>query len=280
MSNTLKYITLDQLLSSVKSDLKNINEQGLIDDNTVIKTVMWCNEKLGIPIHKLKQCSIKIENHRGDIPKSFWKLVYTCALSKKKQIYYDYKDPFNNTIDLTKVEECELKPYVEGCQTKCPPKIIKNPGKDIEQIIHEWTELDVANHSAVCCSISPHWKKRGRETVKFDIDEELVSTSFKDGEIFVMYQTNMEDEDGNILVPFHPLLTNWYEWSVKEKILQDIMFNSDADVVNLLKYATQQRGLFWLDALNFAMEPEAGELQKSYQKRENEYYNKYYKYII
>ncbi len=96
----------------------------------------------------------------------------------------------------------------------------------------------------------------------------------------MMYFTAMQDEHGEVIVPFHPLVTNWYEWCIKEKILQDMLFNSDGDVVNKLQYATRERSKYWLDAMNFIMEPHYKQLQELQKKTEQRFYNTYYKHIM
>ncbi len=40
----------------------------------------------------------------------------------------------------------------------------------------------------------------------------------------MMYLGMMKDDEGNITFPFHPLITPFYEWSLKEKILEDATF--------------------------------------------------------
>ena len=51
-----EYITLEQLLDSVKSDFKKYNEAGIIDDSNLYKIVAYCNSDAGIRINPIEWC--------------------------------------------------------------------------------------------------------------------------------------------------------------------------------------------------------------------------------
>ncbi len=283
MTNNLKYITLSKLIASVTNDLPALDAQGFIDPSRLIKTVMTCNEQLGIPIYRIKECFIPVSNYRADLPLDFWKVVYLCAVEETSFGLKNFRDPFNNTVTLEMKAEaaCEasLQVIQEGsCVTNCPTKIIKRCGTDLITTYTTWTELSLSKRSntrvhALCMN-------RDRCKYTIDIDEETIDLPFREGELYMMYFTAMQDENGEVIVPFHPLVTNWYEWCLKEKILQDMLFNSDGDVVNKLQYASRERAKYWLDAMNFVTEPEYKQLQEIQRKKEQRFYNTYYKPIM
>lgn len=274
----LKYITLDEVIASVKEDFHSFDDMGLIDKSRIIKTVLWCNEKLGIPIHKTKEVFLKVRDYKAELPLNFWKVNYVCALETGSFNISGYRDPFNNTVTEQMKCEAEMCTYVEGCTTKCSPLIIKrDQGVEVFRYSH-WTELSLSKSSSAFADKYCFNKPRCKYTI--DIDEEEIATPFREGELYMMYTSTMEDEDGNILVPFHPLITSWYEWSIKEKILQDLIFNSDADAAGLLKLAQQEKAKYWLDAWNFQMEPEYRQAQKWQAQKEANFYTKYHKMIL
>lgn len=273
----IKFITLHELLASVKEDLSSFDNMGLIDEGRVIKTVMWCNERLGIPIHQIREKFIKVRDYKADLPQNFWKVTFVCAIDETSFCLTGYRDPWNNTTTLEDraKAEAEMCTYVEGCTTKCSPLIIRRENNiEVFRYTH-WTSLSLSKSSNMFADKMCFNRPGGKYTI--DIDEEQITLPFREGELYMMYLSTMEDEDGNVLVPFHPLITNWYEWCVKEKILQDILFNSDADVANKLKLAQEEKGKNWLDAWNFQMEPEYRQLQQYQKQLEANYYNKYFK---
>ena len=94
-----------------------------------------------------------------------------------------------------------------------------------------------------------------------------------------MYLGTMEDEEGNILFPLHPLITPYYEWSLKERILMNGIFNSEGDYGNLLKLAQSERVKAWLDAYSITTDRGYGEYVDSQRKRELSWYNEYFKFF-
>ncbi len=139
-------------------------------------------------------------------------------------------------------------------------------------------ELGVSPSSISHCHVScPNTRKRGKYEVT--IEDDFINTPFRSGEIYIMYLATMQDEDGHLLFPFHPLITPYYEWSIKEKVLQDTIFNSDGDYSNMYKLAQQERVKAWLDAFNVTATKEYGEYLDMQRKREMKWYNEYFKYF-
>lgn len=283
MTNNLKYITASQLIASVANDLPSLDAKGMINSSRLIKTIMLCNETLGIPIFRKKECFIKVKNFKADLPVDFWKVVFVCAISHESFGISNYRDPFNNTVtlDMKKQADCEASMQVisEGnCVKNCPMKIIKRCGKDIVNTYTTFTPLSLSKRSS--SHIHSLCMNKAGNKYTIDIDEELIETPFREGELYMMYFTAMQNEEGEAIVPFHPLITNWYEWCIKEKIFQDALFNSDENVVNKLRYVSQEKAKYWLDAINFTMEPFYNELQQMQKKNEQIFYDTYYKNIM
>lgn len=290
----LKYINLDELISSVKEDFHSFDDMGLIDKSRIIKTIMWCNEKLGLPVHQIKEKFIKVRDYKAELPLNFWKVTYVCALETGSFGISGYRDPFNNTVTEQMKAEAEMCTYVAGCETKCSPLIIRRErGVEVFKYTH-WTELKLSKSSSKFLDknhlMHREYDNNGgdyednalyqRPKYTIDIEEEEITLPFREGELYIMYVGTMEDDEGNMLIPFHPLITNWYEWSVKEKILQDLIFNSDADVANMLKLAQLEKSKSWLDAWNFQMEPEYRQAQQWQAQKEANFHNKYFKLLL
>lgn len=275
---SFKYITLQQLLASVKADLPSFKDSGFIDEGNVVKTVMWCNEKLGMPIRKVRETVINIRNYQADLPTNFQKAIYVSALSSSSFGTAQYKDPFNNSHNQT--DECEFKveEFTSNGTTEFIKTIRTKNGEGIWYNYTNWTELSLSPSSYMYTDSSCiNNTMKGKYTI--DIDGEKISTPFREGQLYLMYYANLEDEDGNILIPFHPLITNWYEWCVKEKILMDMAFNSDGNVADKLKLAQMEKTKSWLDALDFEMEPEYHQLKNMQKKNEMQMWEKYFKWV-
>lgn len=95
------------------------------------------------------------------------------------------------------------------------------------------------------------------------------------GKIYLNYQGMLEDDDGNLLVPDHEMLNEYYEYGVKQRILENLMFN-DEDVVQKLQYVEQKLKIARNVALRIVNTPNWSELKKLHEKNRKAQYNKYY----
>lgn len=275
---SFKYITLQQLLASVKADLPSFKDSGFIDEGNVVKTVMWCNEKLGIPIRQVKETVLNVRNYEVDLPSNFQKAIYVAALNHSSFGTAQYKDPFINGHNLSNDCELDVQEFTSGGDTQFIKKIrAKNP-EGLYTTYTNWTELSLSPASYIHTDSSCiNNRLKGKYVI--DINEEAIHTPFREGQLYIMYYSNLQDDEGNILVPFHPLITNWYEWCVKEKILMDMAFNSDGNVADKLKLAQMEKSKAWLDALDFEMEPEYHQLKSMQKKNEMKMWEKYFKWV-
>lgn len=275
---SFKYITLQQLLASVKTDLPSFKDSGFIDEGNVVKTIMWCNEKLGLPIRRVKETVLNIRNYQVDLPADFQKAIYVAALEHSSFGTAQYKDPFNNSHDQTNECHLHVEEFVSGGNVEYIKTIKTKMGEGLWYSHTNWTELSLSPSSYIYTDSScVNNRMKGKYTI--DIDGERIMTPFREGQIYIMYHANLEDEEGNMLIPFHPLITNWYEWCVKEKILMDMAFNSDGNVADKLKLAQMEKTKAWLDALDFEMEPTYHQLKDIQKKNEMDMWTKYFKWV-
>ena len=268
---------IKELMAIVRQDFRQLDDEGLIDEGTIIKVVMACNDRLGIPLREIKEVCIQVEDFKANLPKNFEKLYYVAAVTASNSMMVKMADPFDNKFDRDVIYKAELDRESLGCVENYQVTILK-PHSPIKCFVGGFTTLDVDPSSFTRCHVScPNMKKKGKYTVSIDTDH--IHTGFRCGELYMMYLGTMEDEDGNILFPFHPLITPYYEWSVKEKILMDAVFNSDGNYGDRLKLAQQERVKAWLDAFSITMDKGYGEYTDHQRKKELGWYNQWFKYF-
>src|SRR5688572_13007707 len=90
---------ISQLMAIVKNDFKDFDAKGLVDEGTLVKTVMWCNERLGIPIREVREIGLPVDNYKAKLPLDFEKLYYVCALECTGGITFTLRNPFDNNVD-------------------------------------------------------------------------------------------------------------------------------------------------------------------------------------
>lgn len=277
--NNLQYITLSELIYSVKDDLPSLKDATFIDESRLIKVILRCNEKLGIPIRSTKETVLKVRDFKTNLPVDFDKVIYVAALSTTGFGLSQYRDPFDNFVDQTDPNSIQIVPFNSNCQTDCISTIRRKTTQGFWHNYTNWTELSLSPSSYVHTT-SNCVNNRVRGQYVINVTNEEIETPFKEADLYIMYYSALKDEKGNILVPFHPLITEWYEWCVKEKILLDMAMNSDADVGNKLKLAQSEKTKAFLDAWGITLEPTYKELYKHEKQKEMEMYNKYFRHIL
>lgn len=277
-NKTFDHRPINELMAIVKNDFRKFDDEGLIDNGTLVKTVMYCNEKMGLPIREIREIAIPVINFRAELPIDFEKLFYVCALKATNSIVSELTNPFDNNFDSDIIYDAHLDRESLGCVDNYQV-IVKRQTQTTIHNYGTWVQLDVNDPTNRFCHIDcPNKRKKGQYTI--EIKDGYIDTPFKGGMLYVMYVGMMKNEEGEITFPFHPLITPFYEWSVKEKILNDAIFNSDGiGLGELFKLAQQERGKAWLDAFNFTMERAYGEYVSSQRKKELGWYNQYFKYF-
>lgn len=274
---TFELRPIQELLAIVRNDFRKLDDEGMIDEGRVIKTIQACNDRLGIPIREIKQLCIPVMDFKAEIPLNFEKLYFVTALSATGSIVHHQTNPFDNNFDRDIIYEAEVDRGSFG-NAESYGVTIKRITNTTVHNRQNFIELDVDSGSQSFCHIScPNTRKKGKYTVT--IEGEYIRTPFRTGELYIMYLGSMQDEDGNILFPFHSLITPYYEWSIKEKVIMDAIFNSDGNYGDLLKLAQSERVKAWLDAFSITTEKGYGEYVDLQRKKELSYYNQYFKYF-
>lgn len=281
MSDKFKYISLDELLSSVRSDLHEYDNNSLILEDRLLKVIYRCNEKLGVKLNKSKQVLLEVKDGKADLPKDFFKiemLFATCVTSIPPQLQLipgnkaTYTECIPDNTPMINVSKIACA-SVDNCCTNL--WLIRQPQIQREVYINTFIPLSMSKRCANYCT-SYYPGSRVRSDYSIDLVDDVIKTSFKEGQIFLCYLGSLEDEDGKPLIPFHPLLNEYYEWSLKKKILEDIYMNSEADVEKKLQYAKQALSDAYLEAWQFTGYPEHQEMERAYQKHSVDFYNKWF----
>lgn len=299
-----EYIKLSQVMASVRSDLQVFDDANMIDEDKCIKIVMQCNEKLGQRIYKSKSCKIDVNNYRGERPSDLWKIENIFALSTNHHTgflysegggvigatqitYTDYVPPKILSKDVstlttkcaTQLSCCAEAPCSTGCGGRCTGKLTYLTQEEKQYIEYNGGNKLIPLTLATsvlndCVNYSPCSRYKGEYSVNMDDDE--FEFTFEKGTVYISYLGNMVDEDGEVLIPFHPMLNQYYEFALKEKILQDIYLNTQADVIQRLQYVSAEKSKHYYDAYQYIQTAKAGQYDKMRKQREMNYYNKWY----
>jgi hypothetical protein len=109
-----------------------------------------------------------------------------------------------------------------------------------------------------------------------ELKDGFIFTSFQTGKIYLNYQGNLEDADGNLLIPDHEFLNEYYEYALKQRIVENLIMNDEEVNPNKIQLIEQRYRAARNNALSFVNTPNFGELKELYQANRNAMYSKYY----
>jgi hypothetical protein len=100
-------------------------------------------------------------------------------------------------------------------------------------------------------------------------------TTFETGKVYVNYQGEMQDDDGNLLVPDHALLNEYYEYALKKRIIENLALNGE-DVAQRLQILVPAFKEARNNALSLVNTPNIKEMEKLWWTNRKAQYAKYY----
>ena len=87
MKTELQYRTFEELLDSVKIDLRTYDLEGMIDDQTLIKVAQRVNYDLGLKINSSRTRMLEVSNHRAKLPSDFYVLNHALLCNGSSEMY-------------------------------------------------------------------------------------------------------------------------------------------------------------------------------------------------
>ena len=282
MSNPWRYIKISEVMSSVKSDMSVYDDAGFMDEDRVIKIIRECNEKLGQRIYKSRECVLDIVNFKAEIPSDLYKIenimaskVYNEVFMNPENEKYQHEILYEKPKDDRKIinygklgckDSCDNCFWIEDKKNTYVHKMIR---------FEKFVPLQLSNNLYNRCTEYSPCNLRDR-SYKLDLENDNFKFSFQEGKAYLCYLGDLISEDGEVEIPFHPMLNPYYEWAIKEKVFEDMFLNSEADVQQKLAYAAQKKREAHGSAWIFANSREVGEWNKIQKKKQQQYYQKWY----
>lgn len=280
----ISYITLDQLMASVESDISAFADARMVNRGQLIKVVRKVNEDLGLRINREKETLVDIQNYKGDLPEDFQFLQLALACGPV-QLYHVKPD-----IPGTHFEHRTGKPTVLNAEV---PVQHFSSGSNVcmnseggcywvaqkfqDRVVKytDFTPLRLTRRSQKFCADTCVNSRLNSAAYDLDIDNGEMTVGFREGKIYMNYLTDMIDDDGNVLILDHPLTTEYYEYAVKKHILENIMLNNQADVAQKLMYIKNELRDARIRAHNFVGTIEYSQIQETFAANRRRFWNKY-----
>lgn len=298
---TLRYRTFDQLLDDVRVDFQNLALENMIEPQQLIKVAKRITYELGLRVFMTKEAVLTLDKGRVKLPDDFYSLnfafvcdeysittpvvsgthieerlienpvKYQCAPPEVIDTCNEIVKPVCTDECVQDCDPCKIKPCVKmNCKgdkyeiveitrtstnyyKRFYPITIKSGGSQID--------CDCPNLRWNCPSSA--WIKDG-----------YLYGSFEDGKIYINYQGMLEDEDGKLLVVDHDLINEYYEYGIKERILENLYFN-DESVGKKYELVQAKLRLAKIQATSFVNMPNFSELKSIWEVNRRAQYHKY-----
>ena len=289
MSNTvnnLKYITFDQLMASVESDIDKFTDEGYVNRALYIKEIRKVNADLGLKINTEREAMLEVKDYVALLPPDFlyMQLAMACHVSYVRvpvvrgiqtEMHSETIEGHTNLPTSCFLHSCDFGDCGGPC-ANCMWVTQKVGVKAYNYTELHKLQLTKSSHSR-CSDNCLNFFFRSPHQIK--IEDDHATFSFREGKVYINYLADMVDEENNILILDHPTVRDYYEYAVKKKVFENMYLNKEGDF--LQPYQAMQAELLKARtlAITFINTPEFGDLQRMYMDNRNRFYKKYVRYF-
>lgn len=303
---TLRYRTFDQLMSDVLVDFQNLNLENMIEPQQLIKVAKRVNYDLGLRIQSTKEAIVEVEKGRVKLPDNFNVLNYAMiCFEGTDNVIFPQGTNIQERSLITPYKETEFvidpcTPEVVNCN-RCGPAICNCNNQPANSICtkprvemnckgdtYELVQVVNSTQTNYYRQLLPLRIMENAQDIDCDcpnlylnsanqawIRNGFLFTTFKTGKVYINYQGMMEDDDGNLLVPDHDLLNEYYEYAIKQRILENLIMN-DEPVDKKLQLVEARLRPARNQALSLVNTPNFAEMKRVWEMNRKAMYARYY----
>jgi hypothetical protein len=279
MKTELKYKSFMQLLAEVSVDFTMYNTENLIDPAQLIKVAQRVTYDLGMRIHGTKETILEICNGKAKLPDDFYVLNYgfLCGrftVIEPRMMGRQTEDIILNPSSCTACGSPDLtcaceKTYSVECKTgeNIFVQVVEKRVNDI-RVYDQFEKIMIANSTG---------KSDALDNIGANgyIKNGYIYTNIADAKLFISYQGALEDEQGNLLVLDHPQINEYYEYAIKQRVLENLYMNGE-DVAQKLQLIEARLKVARNYALTIVNTPNFSEMRELWEMNRRAMYAKYY----
>jgi hypothetical protein len=306
---TLKYRTFDQLLEDVTIDLHTFALENMIEPQQLIKLVRKVNYQLGLRINQTKEVILDVCHHKVKLPDDFYTFNFALICGDFKEVvgydgyaggtnmqelpYTDWPNnvtecgcPQDNTCCLNGKEGICIthNPNAPYGDTNIQPRRVflncKNEAYELVQVINPSVTRIFrflrplrmkASQEIECDCPNLYYNTADQGWIK----DGFLNTTFESGKVYLNYQGELTDDNGNLMVPDHELLNDYYEYALKSRIFENLFLNGE-DVAQRMQIVEQRLREARNNAISLVNTPNFREMEKLWWTNRKAMYGKYY----
>jgi hypothetical protein len=112
-----------------------------------------------------------------------------------------------------------------------------------------------------------------------EIKDGFINAGFENGTIYINYQALMQDDKGNLLVLDHPMITEYYEYALKERILENLLMNGETGLEGKIQLIVAKLRIARINALSIVRTPNFSEMKRVWKQARDIMYRRFYDII-
>lgn len=240
----MEYISIDDIISRVKTRLYSLDEASLIDEVTLISWSKWMIDRLGMSLSIEKEEIIEVENYQCKLPEDFHLLwvVHKCEQCGKQEgsrvKYYLNSRPItvysDNIVETICYNKCEIqrtkefvtqRMYVEETETPIERKFCNRSLLSLDKRVKK-------NRCHTKCE-----NLYSKNTEHFNFDNSKMYFNFEEGTIHLQYYAYNQDEEGYPLIPNDQYVIKAIEDYLTYQIFLQLYYNAEGDYAQRMQKA-------------------------------------------
>ncbi len=271
MGASNKYRTFSQLMEDVSIDFSTYALEGMIEPQQLIKVATRVNYDLGLRIHRTKEVVIDIEHGRGQLPMDFAYLNYaflcgeytvnsTMPSGTHVETFNDvpYVPAPGEVAPCADGKTCNDVCVIETCDGENVYQLVQKVGANQFRTYSTFMQLRIQDVNSKTC-FCPTLGAQASDIAQ--IEDGFLITTFRTGKVYLSYQGAMESPSGDLLVLDQPYCNEYYEYAIKQRILENMVWQGE-NVSQQLGLVEQRLRAARNNALSFVNTPDFKELQK------------------
>jgi hypothetical protein len=279
MNTELQYRTFDELLQEVSTDFTIYNNEGLIEPAQLIKVAQRVNYDLGLRIHGTKEKVLEVEHKKVRLPSDFYVLNYAYLTGQYKVSYKAFAGRETENVIVGTCPRCSK------CEQDCSCEVTytqecQNGEKIFVQVVEkrktETRVYDTFDRVKIAVDTGRKDALNDNEggAVAY-IKNGYIYTNLDNGSLFISYQGALEDDEGNLLVLDHPMINEYYEYAIKQRLLENLYINGE-DVSQKLQLVEQRLRSARNNALTIVNTPDFAEMYQLWKMNRKAMYHRYF----
>jgi hypothetical protein len=240
------------------------------------------NYDLGLRIHKTKETILDVEKKKAKLPSDFYVLNFALLVGA-----YRVERPALHGRQI------EIAPVFNENNANCADTCVDDGnysmgvemhgdgGGNLVLVERAKTEVRYYEHFEKI-SISPNRYLSSTGMHEYnpspnsgEIRNGFIYTNLEQGKLYISYEGAMEDDEGNLLVLDHPVINEYYEYAIKQRILENLYMNGE-EVTQKMQLVEQRLRAARNNALSIVNTPDFAEMKQLWEANRKAQYAKYY----